>query len=73
MAHNGKTSLTEYDLTVMHDWEIEKVKKAVEKRKRRDKREKEERKAKKVVAPILTDGDFPEIKGSHPGDAHNYG
>ena len=40
MAHNGKTSLTEYDLTVMHDWEIEKVKKAVEKRKRRDEREK---------------------------------
>ena len=43
MAHNGMTSLTDYDLTVMHEWEIEKVKKAIEKRKRRDDREEEER------------------------------
>jgi len=91
MAHNGITSLNDYDLTVMHEWEIEKVKKAIEKRKRRDKREeKEERirksgksfkykadkiyqvEKKKIVGAILTDSDFPEIKGSHPGDAHSY-
>jgi hypothetical protein len=51
MAHNGKNSLTDYDLSVMHEWEIEKVEKAVAKRKRRDKREEKERKAKKKKKP----------------------
>lgn len=57
MAHNGKTSLTEYDLAVMHEWEIEKVKKAIAKRKRRDKREEEERKAKKKVKDVPSGGE----------------
>ena len=66
MAHNGKTSLTEYDLSVMHEWEIEKVEKAVAKRNRRDKREEKERqiKAKKKVKDVPSGGEAFEYEAA---------
>jgi hypothetical protein len=52
LAGNTRTN-KQYTWSVkwLHEWEIEKVEKAVAKRKRRDKREEKERKAKKKKKP----------------------